>query len=66
MTINATKNCIEMLIVEGAIASEIKEMIPAIVLTPVLLSSDHMDRAYQVAEYYSVDSSQKMLFENYL
>jgi len=55
-----------MLIVEGAIASEIKEMIPAIVLTPVLLSSDHMDRAYQVAEYYSVDSSLKMLFENYL
>jgi len=33
------------------------EMTPAIVLTPVLLSSHHMDRAYQVVEYYSADSS---------
>jgi len=49
MTINATKNCIEKLIVEGASASEIVEMTPAIVLTRVLLFSDHMDRTCQVA-----------------
>ena len=48
MTINVTENRIEKLIVEGAKASEIMEMTPAIVLTPVLLTSDHMDRAYQV------------------
>jgi len=66
MTINATKNCIEKLIVEGANASEITEMTPAIVLTPVLLFSDHMDRACQVADHDFVDSSLKTLFENYL
>jgi len=60
------KNCIEKLIVEGVNVSEIMEMNPAIVLTPVLLPSDHMDRAYQVVEYYSADSSLKTLFENYL
>jgi len=66
MTINATKNCIDKLIVEGANASEIMEMTPAIVLTPVLLSRDYMDQAYQAVEHYSVDSSLKMLFEKYL
>jgi len=55
MTINATKNCIEKLIAEGASVSEITEMTPAIVLTPVLLSSDHVDRACQVADHDLVD-----------
>jgi len=66
MTINATKNCIEKLIVEGASASKIMQRTPAIVLTPVLLFSDHVDQAYQISEHYSVDSSLKTLFENYL
>jgi len=43
MTINATKNCIDKLIVEGAKVSEIMEMTPVIVLTPVLLPGDYMD-----------------------
>jgi len=66
MTINATKNCIEKLIVEGESASKIMQRTPAIVLTPVLLFSDHVDQAYQISEHYSVDSSLKTLFENYL
>jgi len=60
------KNCIEKLIVEGVNTSEIMETTPAIVLTPVLLSSDHMDRTYQVVEYYSANSILKTQFENYL
>ena len=66
MTINATKNCIDKLIVEGAKASEIMEMIPAIGMTPVTLPSDYMDRIYRVVEPYPVDSSLKTSFENYL
>jgi len=66
ITINATKNCIDKLITEGAKASEIMEMTPAIVLTPVLLSSDHTDRIYRVVESHSADSSLKALFKNYL
>ena len=66
MTINATANCLDKLIVEGAKASEIMEMIPAIVLTPLPLPSDYMDRIYRVVEPYSVDSSLKTSFENYL
>jgi len=66
MTTNATKNCIEKLIIEGASAAEITEMTLSIVLTPVPLFSDHVDRAYQVVENNLVDSSLKTLFENYL
>jgi len=40
------KNCIDKLIVEGAKASEIMEMTPTIVLTPVLLPSDRRDRIH--------------------
>ena len=53
------------MIVERAKASGILEMTPAIVLAPVLLSSDHMDRIYQVVEHYSADSSLKTLFINF-
>jgi len=66
LTINTTKNRVETLIVEGANASEIIEMTPALLLTPVLLSSDHVARVYQAVEYYSANSSFQMLFENYL
>jgi len=66
MTINATKNFIEKLRVEGASAAEITEMTLSIVLTPVPLFSDHVDRACQVVENNLVDSSLKTLFENYL
>ena len=65
MTINATKNCIDKLIVEGAKVSEIMEMTPVIVLTPVLLPGDYMDRIYRVVELYSVDSSLKASFKDY-
>jgi len=66
MTIKATKSCIVKLIVEGASAAEITEMTPCIALTPVLLISDKLDQACQVVEIDIVDSSLKMLFENYL
>jgi len=66
MTINSTKNCIEKLIVEGASAAEVMEMTLSIVLTPVPLFSDHVDRACQVVENDLADSSLKTLFENYL
>ena len=66
MTINAMKNCIDKLIDEGTKASEIMEMTPAIVLTPVLLPSDRIDRIHRGIEPYSVDSSLKTSFENYL
>jgi len=66
MTINATKNCIEKLIVEGASAVDITEMTLSIVLTPVPLFSDHVDRACQVVDKNLVDSSLKTLFENHL
>jgi len=65
-TINATKNWVQKLIVQGANGSEIMETTPVIVLTPVLLFRDHVDRVYQVVEYYSADSSVKTLFVNYL
>jgi len=66
MTINATKRCIEKLIVEGASAAEIMEMTLSIVLTPEPFFSDHMDRACQVVENDLADSSLKTLFENYI
>jgi len=50
MTVKATKNCIEKLIVEGASASEITEMTLSIVLTPVPLLSDKVDQACQAVE----------------
>jgi len=66
MTVKATKNCIEKLIVEGASASEITEMTLSIVLTPVPLLSDKVDQACQAVESELVDSSLRKLFENYL
>jgi len=66
MTVKTTKNCIEKLIVAGASAAEITEMILSIVLRPVSLLSDNMDQVCQVVENDSVDSSLKMLFETYL
>jgi len=66
MTVKATKNCIEKLILEGASAAEITEMTLSIVLTPVPLTSDKEDQPCQVVENDSVDSSLKMLFETYL
>jgi len=66
MTIKATKECIEKLVGEGASAAEITEMTLSIVLTPVPLFSNRVDRACQVAEKDLVDSSLKTLFENCL
>jgi len=66
MTVKATKNCIEKLIAEGSSAAKITAMTLSIVLIPVPLLSDKVDQAYQAAENDSVDSSLKMLFENYL
>jgi len=66
MTVKATKNCIEKLIVEEASAGEITEMTLSIVLTPVPLFSDNVDQVCQVVESGLVDSSLKTLFENYL
>jgi len=54
------------LIGEGASAAEITEMTLSIVLTPVPLFSNRVDRACQVAEKDLVDSSLKTLFENCL
>jgi len=66
MTVKATKNCIEKLIVEGASASEITEMTLSIVLTPVPLLSGKVDQACQAVASELVDSSLRKLFENYL
>jgi len=66
MTVKATKNCIEKLILEGESAAEITKMTLSIVLTTVPLISDKLDQACQVVEIDLVDSSLKMLFENYL
>jgi len=66
MTVKATKNCIEKLIVEGTSAAEITEMTLSIVLTPVPLFSDNVDQVCQVVESDLIDSSLKTLFENYL